>query len=71
MAMSTQSNTQYGFLREKQIRQLIPIAHSTLWLWVREGKFPTPMKLSPKVLVWDAKAVREFIEQNISKKEQS
>lgn len=50
-----------GLLREKQVRQLIPIAHSTLWLWVREGKFPTPIKLSAKVVVWDAKAVQDFI----------
>lgn len=61
------SSSLSGFLREKHVRQLIPIAHSTLWMWVREGKFPTPIKLSAKVVVWDAKAVQEFIQQSLLK----
>ena len=52
------------FLREKQIRELIPVAHSTLWAWVRTGKFPAPLKLSDRVTVWRGSDVQTFIKQN-------
>ena len=43
-----------GFLREKQLRQLgfAPFARSTLWRRVKEGTYPSPLKLSPHVTVW-------------------
>lgn len=52
------------FLREKQVRRLIPIAHSTLWAWVRAGKFPAPLKLSDRITVWRNSDVQAFIKQN-------
>ena len=60
---STASNTT-SFLREKQVRKLIPVAHSTLWAWVRAGKFPAPLKLSDRITVWRNSDVQAFIEQN-------
>lgn len=53
-----------GFLREKHVLQLVPVAHSTLWAWVREGKFPAPLKLSERVTVWRSSDVQSFISQN-------
>lgn len=53
-----------GFLREKHVLQLVPVAHSTLWAWVREGKFPAPLKLSERVTVWRSSEVQSFISQN-------
>ncbi|MGA7180922.1 MAG: AlpA family phage regulatory protein [Thiobacillaceae bacterium] len=41
-----------GFMRERQLRQRVPVSHSTLWAWVREKKFPAPLKLSERVTVW-------------------
>jgi predicted DNA-binding transcriptional regulator AlpA len=41
-----------GFIRERQLRRRVPVAHSTLWKWVRDGKFPPPLKLSDRVTVW-------------------
>lgn len=58
---STASNTT-GFLREKQVRKLIPVAHSTLWTWVRAGKFPAPIKLSDRITVWRNHEVQAFID---------
>lgn len=52
------------FLREKQVRKLIPVAHSTLWAWVRAGKFPAPLKLSDRITVWRGSDVQAFIKQN-------
>lgn len=48
-------------LREPQVLKLVPISRSTLWQWCREKKFPSPIKLSARVTVWDAKQVLDFI----------
>ena len=60
---STASKTT-SFLREKQVRNLIPVAHSTLWTWVRAGKFPAPLKLSDRITVWRDSDVLAFIKHN-------
>ncbi|WP_082439778.1 AlpA family phage regulatory protein [Massilia sp. WG5] len=39
----------------------LPVSPSTVWRWVREGRFPKPFKLSNSVTVWDASMVEEFI----------
>ena len=59
--MSPTPQHQSGFVREKHILQLIPVAHSTLWEWVNIGKFPAPLKLSKRVTVWKRSDVEEFI----------
>ena len=50
-----------GFLREKHILKLLPVAHSTLWDWVRDGHFPAPIKLSEKVTVWSQTEVDAWL----------
>lgn len=42
-----------GFIRERQLRpSIIPIAHSSLWRMVKDGRFPRPVKLSERVTAW-------------------
>ena len=38
-----------------------PISRSTLWRWVRAGRFPAPHKIGPNVTAWRAEEVREFM----------
>ncbi len=64
MAMAPNTSNSASFLREKHVRQLIPVAHSTLWAWVRAGKFPAPLKLSDRITVWRNSDVQAFIKQN-------
>ena len=61
-----------GFLRETQIigsrrkpqqPRLVPIDHSTLWRWVKQGRFPQPVKLGPNITAWSAQSVHDWIEQ--------
>ncbi len=60
-----------GFLRIKQIigdrktgiPPIIPVSKSTLWLWVKAGKFPAPVKLGPRVTAWDVRVVRTYLNQ--------
>lgn len=52
-----------GFVRQRQILAALPISRSTLWRWVRSGRFPQPVKLSPGVTVWRAEEVLQHINQ--------
>ena len=63
-----------GFLRQPQIigwkpkaddpgiPGLVPISASTLWQWVREGKFPKPVKIGPRTTAWRVEDVRAYLE---------
>ena len=61
--MATTTTKATSFLREKQVRKLIPVAHSTLWAWVRSGRFPAPLKLSDRITVWRDSDVLAFIKR--------
>jgi prophage regulatory protein len=60
-----------GFLRLSQILgnpksnpptpPIIPISKSSWWEGVSNGRYPAPLKLSPKVTVWRVKDIREMI----------
>lgn len=39
----------------------LPVSPTTVWRWVREGRFPKPFKLGDSVTVWDAAEVDAFI----------
>ena len=60
-----------GFLRLSQIvgnpnatppvAPIIPISKSSWWQGVSSGRYPAPLKLSPKVTVWRVEDIREMI----------
>ena len=52
------------FLRLNQVLQLIPIGKSTLWEKVKKGEFPKQIKLGPKISVWRASDVQEYIDSH-------
>lgn len=54
-------------LRAKQVLGLIPVCQSTLWQWVKDGKFPQPVRLGTRCTVWREDEVREFIETSLNK----
>ena len=61
--MQTTTTRPTGLLRERQIRPaLIPVAHSTYWQLIKEGKFPAGFKLSEKITVWRAEDVYAWID---------
>jgi len=60
-----------ALLRERDIRgsrrtgtpaRVIDVAHSTLWYWVRTGKFPAPVKVSDGVTAWRATDIAAWVE---------
>lgn len=50
-----------NFLRIVDVMKKTGIAKSTIWLWVSEGKFPKPIKLSPRITVWNEKEIDNWI----------
>lgn len=50
-------------LRLPQVLELIPISKSAWWAGVRSGRYPKPIKLSPRTTVWRAEDIRALIER--------
>ena len=44
------------------IPAIFPVSKSTIWDWVRTGRFPTPVKLGPRTTAWRVEDIRAFIE---------
>lgn len=49
-----------NFLRIKDVMKKTGIARSTIWLWVKEDKFPKPIKLSPRITVWSEEEIENW-----------
>jgi prophage regulatory protein len=61
--MQAQTNNLTGFIRERQLRPgIVPVAHSTLWNWVKAGKFPAPVTLSERVTAWRCSDVQAWVD---------
>ena len=60
-----------GFLRLSQIvgkpdgkspvAALIPISKSSWWAGVKSGRYPQPVKLSPRVTAWKVEDIRALL----------
>jgi prophage regulatory protein len=61
--ISTDTLPQEGFVRLKQVLQVIPVSSGTWWTGVKAGKFPKPLKLGTKTTVWRVEDIRKFIEE--------
>ncbi|HAD28204.1 MAG TPA: hypothetical protein DCF96_06010 [Rhodobacteraceae bacterium] len=40
------------YLRINQVLKKIPVCKSTIWHWSKNGSFPSPHKLGPKISAW-------------------
>ena len=54
-----------NFLRITDVMKKTGIAKSTIWLWVSENKFPKPIKLSPRITVWEEEKVNDWMIQKL------
>lgn len=50
-----------GFARLPIVAKACGVGGSTIWLWVRKGKFPKPVKISDRVTGWRAQEVSAFL----------
>lgn len=40
-------------IKKVQLRQMVPLADSTIWEMEQRGEFPRRFRLSPRCVVWD------------------
>lgn len=52
------------FLRERQVLQYYPVSRGELWNRVKNGSFPQPVKLSPKVAAWRSIDILQVLQQH-------
>ena len=65
-----------GFLRLSQIignskakppiYSLIPVSKSTWWAGVKSGRYPSPIKLGPRITAWRVEDIRRLISDSNS-----
>lgn len=54
-----------GFVRLRQILEVIPLGKTCWWEGVKSGRFPKPIKLSARCTAWKAEDIRQLI-KNLS-----
>jgi prophage regulatory protein len=52
-----------GFVRLPQILSVIPVCKSSWWAGVKSGRYPKPVKLSPRRTAWRAEDIHALIKQ--------
>ena len=65
MNMQTSSTRlpETGFVRLPQILAVLPVSKSTWWAGVRDGRYPQPVKLGPRITAWRAEDIRTLLER--------
>lgn len=49
--------------RKRGIPALLPISRSSWWSGVREGKYPKPVRISPRRVAWRASDIAALLER--------
>jgi prophage regulatory protein len=52
-----------GFVRLAQVLTVIPVCKSSWWNGVKSGRYPKPVKLSPRCTAWKAEDIHALIKQ--------
>ena len=50
-------------IRRQELRQIVPLAETTIYEMERRGEFPRRFNLTPRCVVWDLAEVETWIEQ--------
>ncbi len=59
--MQNQILPETGFVRLPQVLKVFPVSKSTWWAGVKDGRYPKPVKLGPKMTAWRVEDVKELI----------
>jgi prophage regulatory protein len=54
-----------GYVRQSKVLIVVPYSPSTLWRKVKEGTFPEPIKLAPRITAWRVEDIREFLDRAV------
>ena len=59
--MSNGTLPETGFVRLPGILKVYPVSKSHWWTGVKEGRYPKPVKLGPKITAWRVEDIRKLI----------
>ena len=48
------------YLRRKAVCARYNFANSTLYVWIKQGLFPAPVKLGPRMVAWSIEELEEW-----------
>ena len=48
-------------IRRKEVERLTGLSRSTIYAWMRQGRFPQSVRLGPRTVRWDFDEVQDFI----------
>lgn len=51
-----------GFLRLPKVLDLYPVSEAAWWAGVKEGRYPKPVKLSPRCSAWTVESIKQLID---------
>lgn len=55
--------SQSGFMRLPAVLKVIPVSKSTWWEKVRQGVYPQPVKLAPRITAWRVADIYSLVER--------
>ncbi len=55
------ANSESGYMRLPELKQLLQWSASTIWRKSRDGSFPAPIKLSAGITCWSRQAVASWL----------
>ncbi len=58
------------FYRLPHLKAMLGVSGSSIWAWVRAGKFPKPIKLSENITAWNAADVEKWAQSRITSSKQ-
>jgi prophage regulatory protein len=50
-------------IRRRQLREMVPLADSTIYEMEQRGEFPRRFPLSPRCIVWDVAEIEAWLER--------
>ena len=50
-------------IKKPQLRQMVPLADSTIWEMEQRGQFPRRFLLTPRCVVWDLAEVEAWLDE--------
>lgn len=62
MYQSSYHFPEMGFMRLRDVLQVIPVSKTTWWKGVQEGRFPKPVRLTERTTAWRVEDIRELID---------
>lgn len=58
ISTSSTVNLDFGYLRLPDVLRVFPVSKSAWWAGVKSGRYPLPVKLSPRTSAWKVADIR-------------